>query len=177
MAKSPGFSPLTVTIGFWGKFTIRTVKPIPSGNHTPFQIYSQHPHCPIFSFSIFPWKKTSVVNPSPKIPFQSHGTRRGPVDSVQLVDSSNNYGIYYGIYLYGTIVMVSIYYMVYTRYTSSSSSSRGVYKPLSAMFSGVCLKMLCTPKPNGFADHYPVFKWLAISGNMNPRFSDKPSGP
>ena len=20
--------------------------------------------------------------------------------------------------------------------------------------------MLCTPKPNGFADHYPVFKWL-----------------
>ena len=24
----------------------------------------------------------------------------------------------------------------------------------------VCLKMLCTPKPNGFADHYPVFKWL-----------------
>ena len=25
----------------------------------------------------------------------------------------------------------------------------------------VCLKMLCTPfLPNGFADHYPVFKWL-----------------
>ena len=24
----------------------------------------------------------------------------------------------------------------------------------------VCLKILCTPKPNGFADHYPVFKWL-----------------
>ena len=24
----------------------------------------------------------------------------------------------------------------------------------------VCLKMLCTPKPNGFHDHYPVFKWL-----------------
>ena len=24
----------------------------------------------------------------------------------------------------------------------------------------VCLKMSCTPKPNGFADHYPVFKWL-----------------
>ena len=24
----------------------------------------------------------------------------------------------------------------------------------------VCLKMLCTPKPNGFADHDPVFKWL-----------------
>ena len=25
---------------------------------------------------------------------------------------------------------------------------------------GVCLKMLCTPKPNGFADHYPYEKWL-----------------
>ena len=24
----------------------------------------------------------------------------------------------------------------------------------------VCPKMSCTPKPNGFADHYPVFKWL-----------------
>ena len=24
----------------------------------------------------------------------------------------------------------------------------------------VCLKMLCTPNPDGFADHYPVFKWL-----------------
>ena len=24
----------------------------------------------------------------------------------------------------------------------------------------VCLKMLCTPTPNGIADHYPVFKWL-----------------
>ena len=21
--------------------------------------------------------------------------------------------------------------------------------------------------PNGFADHYPVFKWLAIIGNIN----------
>ena len=24
----------------------------------------------------------------------------------------------------------------------------------------VCLKIVSTPKPNGFADHYPVFKWL-----------------
>ena len=24
----------------------------------------------------------------------------------------------------------------------------------------VCLKMLCSPKPNGFADHYPYEKWL-----------------
>ena len=28
--------------------------------------------------------------------------------------------------------------------------------------------------PNGFADHYPVLKWLLIIGNMNPTFSDKP---
>ena len=31
--------------------------------------------------------------------------------------------------------------------------------------------MLCTPKPNGFADHYPYEKWLAIIGNINPTFS------
>ena len=24
----------------------------------------------------------------------------------------------------------------------------------------VCLKMLCTPKPNGFVDHYPYIQWL-----------------
>ena len=35
----------------------------------------------------------------------------------------------------------------------------------------MCLKMLCTPKPNGFHDHYPYEKWLAIIGNINPRFS------
>ena len=28
--------------------------------------------------------------------------------------------------------------------------------------------------PNGFADHYPYEKWLAIIGKINPRFSDKP---
>ena len=27
-------------------------------------------------------------------------------------------------------------------------------------YLGVLLKMLCTPKPNGFADHYPYEKWL-----------------
>ena len=36
----------------------------------------------------------------------------------------------------------------------------------------VCLKMVSTPKPNGFADHYPVFKWLFHWG-YTP-FSDKP---
>ena len=33
---------------------------------------------------------------------------------------------------------------------------RGLYKQL-----WVCLKMSCTPiNENGFADHYPIFKWL-----------------
>ena len=27
--------------------------------------------------------------------------------------------------------------------------------------------------PNGFADHSPYEKWLAIIGKINPRFSDK----
>ena len=36
----------------------------------------------------------------------------------------------------------------------------------------VCLKMLFTPKPNGFADHYPVFKWLFHWEYT--LFSDKP---
>ena len=27
--------------------------------------------------------------------------------------------------------------------------------------------------PNGFADHYPYEKWLAIIGGINPTFSDK----
>ena len=31
--------------------------------------------------------------------------------------------------------------------------------------------MVSIPKPNGFADDYPVFKWLAIIGNINPTFS------
>ena len=35
--------------------------------------------------------------------------------------------------------------------------------------------MLAKPlNPNGFADHDPVFKWLAIIGKINPTFSDKP---
>ena len=36
----------------------------------------------------------------------------------------------------------------------------------------VCLKMLCTPKPNGFADHYPYEKWLFHWEYT--LFSDKP---
>ena len=43
----------------------------------------------------------------------------------------------------------------------------------SATNTWVCLKMLCTPKPNGFADHYPVFKWLFHWG-YTP-FSDIPT--
>ena len=40
----------------------------------------------------------------------------------------------------------------------------------------VCLKIGNTQLPNGFADHYPVFKWLAIIGNINPTFSDLAPG-
>ena len=36
----------------------------------------------------------------------------------------------------------------------------------------VCLKIEKTPKPNGFADHYPVFKWLFHWEYT--LFSDKP---
>ena len=38
---------------------------------------------------------------------------------------------------------------------------------------GVSENVVYYPKPNGFHDHYPVFKWLAITGNINPTFSDK----
>ena len=42
----------------------------------------------------------------------------------------------------------------------------------SGIHMWVCLKMLCTPKPNGFADHYPyeklLFHWEYTL------FSDKP---
>ena len=43
--------------------------------------------------------------------------------------------------------------------TQSSVGHQGPQKKNWAVKWG-CLKMLCTPKPNGFADHYPVFKWL-----------------
>ena len=45
----------------------------------------------------------------------------------------------------------------------------------------MCLKMLAKPRKtpwliNGFADHEIRHeKWLAIIGNINPTFSDKPS--
>ena len=42
-------------------------------------------------------------------------------------------------------------------------------------YSWVCLKIVYPIVPNGFADHYPYEKWLAIIGNINPTFSDKPS--
>ena len=37
----------------------------------------------------------------------------------------------------------------------------------------VCLKMLCSPKPNGFADHYPYYRWLFHWENTT--FSDIPA--
>ena len=39
---------------------------------------------------------------------------------------------------------------------------------------GLSENVVYPEKPNGFADHYPIFKWLAIIGNINPTFSDKP---
>ena len=39
----------------------------------------------------------------------------------------------------------------------------------------VCLKMLCTPKPNGFADHYPYEKWL-FHWEYTQHFQTNPHG-
>ena len=39
---------------------------------------------------------------------------------------------------------------------------------------GVSENVVYPKKPNGFADHYPYEKWLAIIRNINPTFSDKP---
>ena len=49
----------------------------------------------------------------------------------------------------------------------------GVHIPAPWVAYGiwVCLKMVSTPKPNGFADHYPYEKWLFHWG-YTP-FSDK----
>ena len=38
----------------------------------------------------------------------------------------------------------------------------------------VCLKMSCTPKPNGFADHYPILSLLNGYNWEYTLFSDKP---
>ena len=40
----------------------------------------------------------------------------------------------------------------------------------------VCLKMLCTPKPNGFADHDPYEKWL-FHWEYTQHFQTNPSFP
>ena len=47
------------------------------------------------------------------------------------------------------------------------SSRKGLIHP----YSGVSENVVYPIEPNGFADHYPVFKWLAIIGNINPTFS------
>ena len=44
----------------------------------------------------------------------------------------------------------------------------------SSRYMGVSENVVYPEKPNGFADHYPVSKWLAIIGNINPTFSDIP---
>ena len=40
-------------------------------------------------------------------------------------------------------------------------------------YRGVSENVVYPIVPNGFADPYPVFKWLAIIGKINPTFSDK----
>ena len=48
-----------------------------------------------------------------------------------------------------------------------------IWKTLKPIGNWVCLKMLCTPKPNGFADHYPYE--MAIIGGI-PYFQINPCG-
>ena len=40
---------------------------------------------------------------------------------------------------------------------------------------GLSENRLNPKKPNGFSDHYPYEKWLAIIGKINPTFSDIPT--
>ena len=47
--------------------------------------------------------------------------------------------------------------------------------PVTILNMGLSENVVYPHLPNGFADHYPVFKWLAIIGNINPTFSDKPT--
>ena len=61
--------------------------------------------------------------------------------------------------------------------TATNWGRSGVKNPMvntlqSMAQKWVCLKMVSTPKPNGFADHYPVFKWLFHWEYT--LFSDKP---
>ena len=42
------------------------------------------------------------------------------------------------------------------------------------VYLGVSENVVYPEKPNGFADHYPYEKWLAIIANINPTFSDNP---
>ena len=42
------------------------------------------------------------------------------------------------------------------------------------VYLGVSENRLNPIVPNGFADHDPYEKWLAIIGKINPTFSDKP---
>ena len=43
------------------------------------------------------------------------------------------------------------------------------FKGISGFYHlGVSENVVYPIVPNGFADHYPVFKWLAIIGKINP---------
>ena len=68
---------------------------------------------------------------------------------------------------------------IFTDFTVTSLSQRtlflNLYFTVTAHHMGVSENVVYPIVPNGFADHDPVFKWLAIIGNINPTFSDKPS--
>ena len=63
-------------------------------------------------------------------------------------------------------------FMIYIALKHGDFPARYVTKK-NQRVTWVCLKIVYPIVPNGFADHYPVFKWLAIIGNINPTFSDK----
>ena len=54
----------------------------------------------------------------------------------------------------------------------NSINQRLLFRIYSSCTIWVCLKMVSTPKPNGFADHYPYEKWLFHWEYT--LFSDKP---
>ena len=59
--------------------------------------------------------------------------------------------------------------MIVHSYISSTEGNQRVSPIFKHM--GVSENVVYPIVPNGFSDHYPVLKWLAIIGNINPTFS------
>ena len=60
------------------------------------------------------------------------------------------------------------------RHGSHSRSRRSTSLGGGLDFKWVCLKMLCSPKPNGFADHYPYY-FIGLFHWEYTLFSDIPN--